>query len=379
MRLGVDYSIKRYVDDVFIFAKSEQAASKIYEIYSDVLLSYKLHVNVTKSQRYIRPFFTAKSKVIRDVNAHVNAFTERFLEEKNSNTVVVPREIHRIDRLVRSFIDSIKATCSAESVGYDEVSSYIISAFFERTKRLINIDKKIESEDDIQRYKDAIIVFLEVMYFFYSVAPSVSSSYKFCASIILLCRFSDQYLGPYESTIRQKVFDLSIRLLDCDTFGKRADVENFVSLEVINIILSLSDLGETYLLPASVIERFFADDDSYFNLVSCLFYIKDHSQYDPIRADILKRLDEKLRDLSDVLSDTELACLTLDSLTCPYVDNKRKRKYMNRLCSGLAIAPPNKQEFVDFLASYSKQYWFVNWHEIDLLNALERKELRQVY
>lgn len=379
MHLGVDYCINRYVDDVFIFARSESKAAKIYEIYADVLSSYKLHVNTSKSKLYLRPFFTSKSKVIREVNCHVNTFTDKFLEEKNENTVIIPKEIHRIDSLTRSFIDSIKATCSAEEVGYDEVSSYIVSAFFERTKRLINIESIAVQEDAVQRYKDSIIVFLEVMYFFYSVAPSVSASYKFCAAIILLCRFSEAQLGPYQHTIKQRVFDLSVSLLDSDAFGEKADVENFISLEVINVILSLSDLGDNYLLPTAVVEHIFGGDDSYFNLVSCLFYIKNHSQYKSLMADVLKRLDNKLQDLSTIQADTELACMALDSLTCPYIDNKRKRKYLDRMCKGLAIAPPNKKEFSDFLLFCSKNHWFINWREVDLLNALERKELRHVY
>ncbi|NWA33168.1 MULTISPECIES: antiviral reverse transcriptase Drt3b [unclassified Pseudomonas] len=164
--LGVDYSIKRYVDDVFIFARSTDMANKIYEIYADSLLAYKLHVNSSKSQIYQRPFFTPKSKVIREVNLYVNEFTERFLEEIDEGASLKPKKIFKIDRLVRSFIDAIKATCSAESMEYDEVSSYIISALFERTKLLINIPKDFNRETGINNYKDACIVFLEVMHFF---------------------------------------------------------------------------------------------------------------------------------------------------------------------------------------------------------------------
>ncbi|EPM46165.1 hypothetical protein A256_24698, partial [Pseudomonas syringae pv. actinidiae ICMP 19103] len=32
-----------------------------------------------------------------------------------------------------------------------------------------------------------------------------------------------------------------------------------------------------------------------------------------------------------------------------------------------------------FLEGDDNRYWFTNWHEVDLLNALERKELKQVY
>lgn len=377
--LGVDYSIKRYVDDVFIFARSTEMANKIYEIYADSLLSYKLHVNSSKSQIYQRPFFTPKSKVIREVNLYVNEFIERFLEEVDEGTSLKPKKIFKIDRLVRSFIDAIKSTCSAERMEYDEVSSYIISSLFERTKLLINVPKGFSRETGVNDYKDACIVFLEVMHFFYSVAPSVSSSYKFCASLILICRFADQHLGHYGHTIKQRAFDLSLSLLDSDTFHKRADVDNFISLEVLNVILSLSDFGAAYLLPPHVVDKVFGGDSSYFNIVSCLFYIKDHSLYSTIKENTLKNLDIKLQDMSKILSNTEQACLFLDSLTCPYIDRKRKVKYINRLCTTLQIRKPNQQDLSDFISGYASEYWFINWREVDLLNALERKELRQVY
>ncbi|WP_425055949.1 antiviral reverse transcriptase Drt3b [Pseudomonas abyssi] len=377
--LDIDYSIKRYVDDVFIFAKTIESANKIYEIYADHLSAYKLHVNSGKSQIYERPFFTPKSKVIRTVNLYVNEFAERFLEEIDNGASLKPKKIFKIDRLVRSFVDSIKATCSTEKVDYDEVSSYIISALFERTKRLVNIQTEPSSEGVLDEYRDAAIVFLEVMNFFYSVAPSVSASYKFCASIILLCRFADEHLGHYKHTIKQKAFDLALSLLESDTLHKRADVENFISLEVINVILSLGDFGEAHLLPPAIVDKVFCRDSTYFNIVSCLFYIKNHQQYSSIREATLKKIDFKLQDLHNVQSDTEQACLLLDSLTCPYIDHKRKSKYIQRACSALQIPKPDAQAIRDFLAEYASEYWFVNWHEVDLLNALERKELRQVY
>lgn len=377
--LGVDYSIKRYVDDVFIFARSVDVANKIYEIYADTLLGYKLHVNSSKSQIYQRPFFTPKSKVIRDVNLYVNEFTERFLEEIEDGASLKPKKIFKVDRLVRSFIDAIKSTCSSGSMEYDEVSSYIISALFERTKLLINTPKNFNSETGVNDYKDACIVFLEVLHFFYSVAPSVSSSYKFCASLILICRFADQHLGHYKHTIKHRAFDLSLSLLDSDTFHKIADVDNFISLEVLNVILSLSDFGAAYLLPPHIVEKVFGEGSSYFNIVSCLFYTKDHYQYSEIRENTHKKLDAKLQDMSKILSNTEQACLLLDSLTCPYIDQKRKVKYINRLCTAMKISKPNQQELNEFLSCYASEFWFINWREVDLLNALERKELRQVY
>ena len=376
---GRHYSVKRYVDDVFIFAKDEKSAGKIYEIYADCLNSYNLHVNSSKSATYGRPFFTAKSKVVREVNLKVNEFSEKFLDSKNGNSVLVPKEIHRVSRLIHSFIDAIKATCSTNGVGYDEVSSYLISAFFERVKRLINVDEIDPDSGAIDNYRDAAIVFLELIFFFYSVAPSVSASYKLCTSIILLSRFSEAHLGPYEHTIKQRIYELSVELLEGDLGSVDSDVENFIFLEALNVILAISDLGEGYLLPPELISSIFKGKDSYYDLVACLFYIKNRAEYEGVRSRIVSTIETKLADLSSIQIGAEQACLFLDAVSCPHIDRKKRVKWIQRFYQASSAPKPSKQQVEDFIDQASTNFWFVNWNEVDLLNALERKELRQVY
>lgn len=373
------YSIKRYVDDVFIFAKDEKIARKIYEVYADCLNSYNLHVNSSKSSTYARPFFTAKSKVVREVNLKVNEFSDKFLDSKNGNSKLIPKEIHRVSRLVHSFIDSIKATCSTNEVGYDEVSSYLISAFFERVKRLINVESIEQENGEIDKYRDAVIVFLELIFFFYSVAPSVSASYKLCASVILLSRFSEMHLGPYEQTVKQRIYELAVELLEGDLGAVDSDVENFIFLEALNVILAISDMGEGYLLPPELISKIFQGKDSYYDLVACMFYIKDRIEYASIQSHIVATIERRLADLSSIQTDAEQACLFLDSVSCPHIDRKRRIKWIQRFYQASNAPRPTKQQTDDFIEHSAKNFWFVNWNEVDLLNALERKELRQVY
>lgn len=374
---GIHYSIKRYVDDVFIFAKDERISRKIYEVYADCLRSYNLHVNSSKSHLYSRPFFTPKSKVVREVNIKVNEFSEKFLGVKSSNAVLVPKEVHRIDKLVHSFIDSIKATCSANSVGYDEVASYLISAFFERVKRLINVD--VIEVDEKDKYRDASLVFLELIFFFYSVAPSVSASYKLCASVILLSRFAEFHLGPYEHTIKQRNYELAVELLEGDLGTVDSDVENFIFLEALNVILAISDMGDEYLLSAELIEGIFKGKSSYYDLVTCLFYTKNRAVYNSISQGLITAIERRLENLETIQIDTEQACLFVDVVSCPHIDKSKKTKWIKRFYRACSKPQPTKAEIDHFFEHAATNFWFVNWNEVDLLNALERKELRQVY
>lgn len=376
---GVHYEIRRYVDDVFIFARSGTAAKRIYSLYSEQLSNYNLHTNAAKSIEYSRPFFTSKSRVIREVNHNVNEFIKKFLHSENENSILKPTEVYRKDRLVRSFVDAIKAICLENLVGYDDVSSYLISAFFERTKRLVNIEEKDIAENGLDNYRDAVQVLLELMFFFYSVSPSVSASYKLCASLIILSRFSEKYLGVFENTIKQKIFELAVDLLSEGRSKSSADVRNFLFLEVLNVVLAISDLGDDYILDEKTMRDLLTEKPGYFQLTACLYYIKDRKNFLNIKKDIVSEIERRFRSLSDVQLDTEQACLLLDMLVCPYVEKSRRQKWLKRLYTASGTPVPTTADMELFLTNLNKNYWFINWYEVDLLNALERKELRQVY
>jgi len=377
---GVNYSVKRYVDDVFIFASRDSVTKRVYKVYADCLASYNLHVNSSKSVEYLRPFFTAKSRVIRDVNVKVNEFCDRFLSSEDGDAILKPKEIYRRENLIRSFIDAIKSTCSSNSVDYDDVSSYLISAFFERVKRVINVQSPMRDNEMQNQYRDVLLVFLEVMFFFYSVSPSVSSSYKICASTILMSRFSEQMLGPYEHTVKQRIFELALELLLSEIGEVSVEINNFILLEELNVILAISDLGEEYLLPSVLVGRIFSRDRSYFYLVACLFYIKNFKQYDDVRRSVVDEINVRLSDLSDLQVNTEKVSLFLDSVTCPYIDVKVKKKWLRdfyKVTGGGMLTNAQADEYFGMVDA--NEFWFVNWKEIDLLNALEKKELKQVY
>jgi hypothetical protein len=113
--------------------------------------------------------------------------------------------------------------------------------------------------------------------------------------------------------------------------------------------------------------------------MSCLFYIKDNSIYDSLRSHICDGVDFRLRDLSSIQINAEQASLWLDAVACPFISVARRLKWVRRLYVSFNITPPPRPVICKFLVGDENCYWFTNWHEVDLLNALERKELKQVY
>ena len=381
MKFGNDYVFRRYVDDVFIFATSEYVAQHVYEIYADVLISFNLHANTAKSSTIQRPFLTTKSRLIFEAGIKTNEFLSKFLDEPASGTLT-PKRVFSKWKLTKSYIDSIKALCSANSASYDEVASFLMSVVAERIKKLVNRDLancEVDVQDD---YLAAIDVLVDVLFFLYSVAPSVGASYKFSTSLILIFRFSEKYLPLHAKTISHQLYTLASTLLLEQCEKPHAEgVDGFVNLEYLNIVLAIRELGDHHLLPSRVLDELFIGKRrlSYFTIVSCLFYIRDEDQYKAIRKKILRSATSRLGDMSDILMNSEKAYLLLDLLSCPFVPNTNKSLWLQSIYSVLQKTQPSNADINAFLAVVCDGHWQVDWQDVDLLNSLEKKELKQAY
>ena len=374
----IDYAFRRYVDDVFIFSEDESKAKLIYDTYSDTLVSFNLHANYAKSAIHHRPFLTKKSRLIHEAGKQANQFFESFLEEKGHG-VLVPRPIISQWKLTKSYIDSIKALCSQSQASYDDVASFLISVITERVKKLVN-----NSPDSTQSrlYFEATEVLIDVLFFLYSVAPSVGASYKLSTAIILAFRFTKHHLPDYLETISHRLYELSLSLLSDQSRRRHGEgVDGFINLEYLNIVIAIRELGELYLLPESIIESLFVNGKelTYFTIVSCLFYISDKTEYKSLRQNLVDAISRKLSDLSDVQTDSEKAYLLLDMLSCPSIPTKMKSSWIRGLYKALQKKSPQKAEIEAFTASACNAHWQVNWTNVDLLNSLEKKELKQAY
>lgn len=383
MKFGEDYSFRRYVDDVFIFATSEVDAQRVYECYADALVGFNLHSNTAKSILIKRPFVTNKSRLIHSAKVEINQFIDKFLKaEKSDLNVLKPLQVQSVWRLAKSFIDSIKTTCSHNQVGYDEVSPFLVSALSERIKKLVSIQTSINEEEQKQ-YRDALIVLLEILFFLYETSPSVGASYKLSTALILSIRFCRKHAQSVESTITYKIYSLVESLLN----GRSEDatrpfVEGWIPLEFINITLSARELGDVYLLPETTIEKLFlgTSTPSYFEIVSCLFYIRNESKFNDLKLKVISAIDEKFSDLSDIRMNSEKAHLFFDIMCCPYLPDAKKRTWIREAIKSIGLPNPSSAALTNLLSSTPTINIHVDWKsDVDLLRSLEKKELKQAY
>jgi len=382
LNFGCNYDFRRYVDDVFIFANKKEDAQQVYKTYADIMLSFNLHQNNAKSITLTRPFITNKSRLIHAINIEVNIFMEKFLDANEGFEKLTPKNIHSTWKLTRSFIESIKSLCSYNQANYDEVASYLISVLTERVKKIVAVKEIINPKEEQGVYKDALFVLLDIFYFLYEISPSISASYKLCTSLVLIIRFTKKHLPMLENTMAHRIYELTESLFTKQHVNNQFTIDGFIPLELLNIILATRELGKNYLIPQTSLESLFQEKlgDTYFGITTCLFYIKDESSYTDLRKIILEKADKKLSDLSDIQVNSEKTYLLLDLLSCPYIPEKKKKSWINETFKALGETKPKTSDITTFLQASQNSYALVNWNtDVDLLNSLEKKELKQVY
>lgn len=373
IRKNVDYDIRRYVDDVFIFSRTEYDAELIYKVYSDKLNEYNMHVNLGKVKKSTRPFITAKTQVIHHVNKRMNSFIDFFLEYDDEMKLTT-KNIYNNRRLANKFIDEVKIICAEKNVGYSEVASYIVSAIFERIKRLVSSVNQTEDKD----VYNAMYVLLHISLFFFRVAPSVSSSYKLASILIVTLRYFKAKVPSYSELIESYVY-FEIEDFLKDTNNSKAPIDNLISLEAYNIMYVIGELDQDRYLPKELIENVFREVDSYFDIVSCLYIIKNKQNYDALKNKIIAAINSKLMSSEDILDYSEKAMLFMDVMSCPYIDSKWKKVWLKSTLRELQEAAPSNKEIDNFISYSVANPWFVDWSNVDLLNFLEKKQLKKAY
>ena len=118
---------------------------------------------------------------------------------------------------------------------------------------------------------------------------------------------------------------------------------------------------------------------SYFTMVSCLFYFKSDSRFRELQLKVISQISAKLSDLSDVLVNSEKAYLLLDMISCPFIAEKKKNDWSKALHVLLSKPAPTPAQWNTFVTNAATAHWQVNWRDVDLLNSLEKKELKQAY
>jgi hypothetical protein len=391
-----EYTFRRYVDDVFIFAHTEEITKQIYTEYVDILWKFNLQVNEAKTAVSQRPFVSTKTRLIHEAKKILDTYFDKLVEKDSDGKKVLAKIIYP-EKFIVSFIAAIKSLCIQNKMKYADIASYIISVLKGWLYKLTKIHQKPENaecgkysdtshqskRDDKQdidkNYYNAVSFISEVAFFLYSVAPTVNSSYTLSKIIIHMIDSVAECIPSFKEAIENQIYHLTCQLFLSKSKQPHIAHGKVVYLELLNIMLAVRKLGNQYQLPESMIEELFWQNkyNDYFSIISILYYIKNNTEYANLRENIIKYIQEKLSDMNDLGSNSEKMHLLLDTLSCPYISRKVRTEWVEAVMKKIGFEGDAAEQITDEMES---SYWFVNWSEkVDLLNFLVKKKSRQVY
>ena len=384
----VHYEYRRYVDDYFIFTNDENVTDCVRSAISLCLLEYKLFLNEQKIEKFNRPFQTQKSKIIDDVNANLTQFTDKVFDYDTVGLrhFPIPKYIWRPDNLVRWIIKEVKSSCFDSNVGYDMTSNYIIATLTKRIQQIydnLELIDKLEEPADEDRYVTCLLTIAEVIFFFYTVNPTVNSSYNvskaiILAGVVLKARFPDRI-----EFFLSKLFRWTMQVVnDSSVMTNIADMKA-TPIEIINIVLALRELSDTELFDQKILKEkiFDLDNLDYFSAVSILFYVRDDANYIGIKDRVYQWVVDVVDSPTRLDVDAHNAHLFLDIVACPYLSlsDRGRLVRLGRKNLGLSLNGISNADCENVAHELEAHPWFIRWDKIDLLNMIVKKELSAVY
>ena len=377
---GIDFRIRRYVDDFFVFVNSEDIGKAILKEYESVLLNYKLFPNEKKYEKMSRPFITnitvAKQKISEELKTTLRAFhnTDKNDYRLSSKNIFSNAE-NCSYTIVKKNIDNIRITIFDNKIEMIDISNLILSQIKTELAKILKIILSLKNTDDaymsqlVKGAKKYLTCVLDISFYVFHLSARANATYgicKICFEIIeILKKLGDDNL---EKEIKQLIYSQFLLFFENKKTTKPL-------IEFLDIIWVINELGEAYSLPEN---RFLDMIDiknntlSYFEIMVVLSYIKDNKKYAKIYNFILKHIKENFNKAIDIFKQADTFMMFFDIIKCPYIDKAHKLEILS--ISGFNN---HQKEIINFIENNK---WFYGWDEkLTLKKLFEIKELKNAY
>lgn len=379
---GRDYTIRRYVDDIFIFTLNETILSDIKHIIEDTLKKYKLTINKQKTSTIFRPFSTAKSGTINQLNEILNSLTSKFIDPENPEKV---KAIYSKKNTVISYLNKIKSIFVLERENYNLASGYTISSL---TNIAIMLDRKCKTNSDFmenneRQISDFFYVATEIIFHLFFISPSHNSSVKICIFIDIISKRSKEMSSGDSGLLKGLIFNLIHSYFERCIEVEKSNKIKKISLENLNLLIALKLLGGDYRLSRDFLCKIYnvdvRNDFSYFEIISLFYYIDNDAHFNSLKDKIFKHVKLVLENITDIKTDSFKFYLLLDVINCPFIEERKRKNLAAEVVKLHLKRKPSVAEIDVGWKELTQDYWFVQWDNFDLRLFLEKKELLSAY
>lgn len=184
IKIGVDYEIKRYVDDFFVFVKKEEYIDKIINEISMSSNKFKLSLNQRKEERGKLPH--TWSEWINEINVFKNTFEEILLYPYNDDvhTYLLKENNLKPNKSVSKLKELFQSVIISDEKMNVKIVSYCFSFLY---NKFINCtSNKIKKTIFNQASERTVYYMYDLLFYFYSFAPTYRNTDKLISIIYII-------------------------------------------------------------------------------------------------------------------------------------------------------------------------------------------------
>jgi hypothetical protein len=367
-----DYAIRRYVDDFFVFAKTEADLEAIETTIHAKLEDYKLFANSGKRKLLRRPFVTN----ITSAKQSVAALCVEMLKVAEAPLSEDPVIQRKTKASFRYFLEELRLIVSRTDADFSSISSPIyagVSKSIKALRKLVSdgVDHGVHA-DVFARMKSLARILFYSLASDYRVSP-IYRTYQILEEFgTLNSHFSDLESEAFRDYLIYEICELLV-----SRYESSKDVD--VDLETSNLVLSAVLLHSDLFARQPIVQEILAELEArskigYFSFITMMFiYGSDVLRY--------ARQIQELTDLViwtlegpqvDVFTDCAMYLLLCDFLNCPFADAQVRCDLFQRLFGGNTLS-------MNEVETLGTHVGFVDWRGARTSHYLRRKRLQPVY
>jgi hypothetical protein len=378
LKYGVDFEVRRYVDDFFVFSNDEKYLDLILKLYKKELEEYKLYVNDSKTEKRATPFITNIAVGKQELKHLLDSlFRSLILVEETKTEDEKIQKVKSLEALKspyghsKYFIKDFQCIVQRNNLTYDILSKDIVRYAKQEVVKIFK-DKELEKPKEI--IENLILLILDISFYAYSLNITSSATFKLAQMIVLICK----YLEGKDEDLRHSIFSKIYRESDfVMTIFQRKSQKNETNVETLNLLIALRKLDRSYLISEKKIRELFNIHKledlaklNYFHIITLLYYFSDISDFNKLRQEIEKSVISRFSNDNDPFTKTELTLLFFDMISCPFISLDTKKKIIRE-----SKYTKGGNEETEIIEINKHKTWFMDWDvEIDLERVLKKKE-----
>lgn len=374
-----DYDFRRYVDDYFVFFRSDEVRIAFIKALETCLLEYKMYLNETKTSIVSRPFATDISLAKHALRHSVRQLYEaRYKYSVEGEESII--NLKWPESKANKGIAEIKVALANHKVEYHSISNYVFSAIAKRMSAYLS---KLDDVSEIEEgHLNWLLVDLDLLFFVHAMDIRIRPTDR-------LARMVDDVMGRigfwpsnYQELVHKKIFD-HVRQAISIFLNHAGDL---IGLETLNLVMIITMLPKQYQLTKtklgaylSELEKSSGKNDMYFNWITIMLYINDDADYQDLRNELIDKAEVYFESHEDKFISTEYFIFYFDFLACPYIEQEKRKDVMKKIkeCTLNSTTNPGPVNF-----NFNKQSqivlnndFIVSWRDKDYLkNSLEKRE-----